>query len=559
MRTPAMNGAQKLLVSWAWVICLLSAAVLCTGCATVGVTGGGWPEPGLPPDVDEEVLEEGAEAEASRASADVWAVASGVQEVGARLSFTFWSERGALTLTGYTASGRSGPLGGKVDESATRHTLKTILQSFAQQRTGMSQVTMRREQAQWKVEYARLQAPRPPEVKTLPVRRAGLPAEVMISVSEGLGRLLRAVDVPRGGEAMVEAVVHLEDGRAEEWELQRSEVSRRSAAEELQKQGSRAADEAIAVVMPFTQGVGGRTIHLRLKLARPRGAHGTGGWVEEARVMRLPPPPELTAEFVAEYRMMHEDILRRWREETKAAAEWVAREGAEELALWYVGGIVTKGLGWLGARTLPTVMTALRRGGEAGAGWLRTTLARLPATRKQAFERLWTKVQLEGRKALSKDERAELRGLMEGLERLVKTPLDTTEKTKLRGEARKVYKRYHPQFAQALDTRGSDLPIHHRRGLEYAQLFPDEDINAADNLIMLTKDAHVCINRLWSKFRQARPQATAEDVEAVARTLDDRFKPWFNQPTAPSSVPYSLGEAEETALQQLQRLFPGLN
>jgi hypothetical protein len=86
--------------------------MLAAGCAMAGAARGDWPGPGLPPDMDEEVLEEGAEAEASRAVAEVWAVASGVQEVGARLSFTFWSERGALTLTGYTATGRGGPQAG---------------------------------------------------------------------------------------------------------------------------------------------------------------------------------------------------------------------------------------------------------------------------------------------------------------------------------------------------------------------------------------------------------------------------------------------------------------
>jgi hypothetical protein len=148
---------------------------------------------------------------------------------------------------------------------------------------------------------------------------------------------------------------------------------------------------------------------------------------------------------------------------------------------------------------------------------------------------------------------------MEGIERLVKTPLTSSEKKILRDKARTIYKEHHPHFAQLLDEKGPDLPIHHRRGLEYADLFPAENINEADNLIMLTKGVHERINRLWGKFRQARPQATAEDVEAVARIIDDRFKHWFNQPDVPSKAPYSLGEAEETALRQLQQLLPGLN
>lgn len=332
MLTSSQRGFTKALCAWHRVASLLAAALLATGCATAGAASGTWAGASLPPDVDEDVLEEGAEAEATRAVAEVWAAARGVQEVGARLSFTFWSEHGALTLTGYMATGRSGRQGGKVDEKATLHTLATALRSFAQHRTGMSQVTLEREETQWKVGY---------------------------------------------------------------------------------------------------------------------------GWVEEARVLRLPSAPQPDAEFAAQYRLMHEDILRRWREETKEGMAWVAREGAEELALWYVGGILTKGVGWLGARTLPAVMTALRRGGAASAGWLRTTLSRLSVEKKKTFERLWTKVQLEGKQALSSDERTELRGLMEGLEQLVRKPLDASEKVRLRAEARKVYKRLHPHLEQALDS-GSD-------------------------------------------------------------------------------------------------------
>ena len=553
------RGSTKVLVPWRGAVSLLAIALLATGCATAGVAIGTWPGSSLPPDVDEEVLEEGSDAEASRAVAEVWAAAREVQEVGARLSFTFWSEHGALTLTGYMATGRSGRLGGKVDEKATLHALATTLRSFAQHRTGMSQVTLERQETQWKIGYARLSEPRPSEAKTLPVRSAGLPVEAMRSTTESLRRLLRAVDVPEGAEARVEVAAHLEDGRAEEWELQRFEITSRNPSGPPHEPRPPAADEAAAVVLPFTQGLGKRTVCLRLKLSRPWSSRWAGGWVEEARVLRPPPTPQADAEFAVQYRMMHEDILRRWREETKEGFAWVTREGAEELAVWYAGGILTKGLGWLGARSLPAVMTALRRGGAAGAGWLRTTLSRLSVEKKKSFERLWAKVQLEGKQSLSRDERAELRGLMEALEQLARTPLDSSEKVRLRAEARKAYKRLHPHLEQALDAGGADLPIHHRRGLEYAHLFADEDINGAANLIMLTKDVHVRVNRLWSKFRQARPQATAEDVETVARTIDDRFKPWLNQPGALPNAPYSLDAAEEAALHHLRRLFAGLD
>jgi hypothetical protein len=533
-------------------------AALSTGCATAGVGGGGWPGPGLPPDVDAEVLEEGAKAEAARAVAEVWAVASGVREVGARLSFTFWFEHGALTLTEYKASGRGGAWGLEVNGRTTRHALATLFRAFAQQRTGAVHVMLERREAGWDVGYVRLEEPRPSEAKTLPVRREGLPVEAVKSATEGLERVLRAVEVPEGSAAQVEVTVHLEDGRTEEWELQRVEVARRGAAGEAPKPGGPAAVEVTSVVLPFTQGVGERRVLLQLSLVRPWGSRGLGGWVEAARVERQLSSPAANAEFVAEYRLLWEDILRRWREDTKEGAEWVARRGVEELATWYAGGILTKGVGWLGIRTLPTVVSALRRGGEASAGWLRTTLSRMPGEQRQAFERLWSKVQLEGKRSLSKGEKAELRALMEGMERLVQTPLDKDTKDQLRLRARGIYKRLHPHMAEALDQRGGLLPIHHRRPLEHAHLFPEDDINGADNLIMLTREAHDRINALWTKFRRARPQATAWDVEEAARAIDARFSPWYHRVDAPPQVPYSVKEAEATALTQLQRLFPGL-
>jgi hypothetical protein len=47
-------------------------------------------------------------------------------------------------------------------------------------------------------------------------------------------------------------------------------------------------------------------------------------------------------------------------------------------------------------------------------------------------------------------------------------------------------------------------------------------------------------------------------VEAVARAIDARFKPWYHHASEPQRVAYSLGEAEEAVLKQLQQRFPGL-
>jgi hypothetical protein len=356
----------------------------------------------------------------------------------------------------------------------------------------------------------------------------------------------------------VEVAIHLEDGRVEKWEPLLFDVTRRRSEGLIRQPDPHMLNEATAVLLPFTQGIGERTVHLRLRLALPHGAQRASGWVEVARVVRPLPPPGTNAEFVTEYRALHEDILRRWREDTKEGSAWVARHGVQELTYWYVGGVVLKGTAWLGARVAPTVLRALRRGGQAAAGWLRTTLSRVPVDKRQAFERLWTKVQLEGKRSLSKTERDDLRDLMEDIERIVTTPLDINAKKKLRADGREAYKRLHPHFAKVLNEKGAELPIHHRRQLEHAHLFPEEDINSADNLAMVMDDVHDRLNALWNKFRRARPQATAQEVKAATKAIDDQFQPWYHQPSEPPHLPYSLREAEETALQNLRRLFPGL-
>ncbi len=410
-------------------------------------------------------------AEATLALSRMWSVAGSVQQVGSRLSFSFWSERGALTLVDYSATGREGALGLPIDADGFQEELAHVLTRFAQRHTGLVLLTLERQQARWTVSYSTSDQPRPPEAKTLPVRRAGLPASEVSALSLAVRHVLSGVQVPAGSQARLEVELSLEDGRAEDWRLRLFEITHSGTGGASRTLASAVVEEVIAVLLPFTQGLGPRTVRLDLRLALSPGAPQAHGWVEQAFVERPPAPDELNAAFVTEYRAMHEDIIRRWREESRQGGVWVARQGFEELAVWYVGGIVLRGLGWLGAKVAPTVVRALRRSKDAAAGWLRTTLIRLSPEKRQAFERLWTKVQLEGRKSLSTGERDELRSLMESVERLIHTPLDDRAKKRLRERAREAYKNAHPEIARLLDEMGAELPIHHRYPLEHAHLF----------------------------------------------------------------------------------------
>ncbi|WP_309893401.1 hypothetical protein, partial [Archangium sp.] len=258
------------------------------------------------------------------------------------------------------------------------------------------------------------------------------------------------------------------------------------------------------------------------------------------------------------YHAMHEATLLRWREGVYEGSAWLAEKGVEEAALWFVGGIIGKGLGSFLTKGLEWVPKALGREPEVAAGWLRSALKRLPGQEKKAFEQLWRKVALEGEQALTGDERKALRGLFVRLEQVVQQPLDGNPKKMLRDEARKYYMELYPHLKEALVKGGKELPIHHRRQLEYAHLFPDEDINAGENLAVVQDYVHKKINFLWGRFRRARPNATADEVKRAAEIIDGHFESWYHRIDDPPGMSRSAEEAKEAALRALRSQFPGL-
>jgi hypothetical protein len=535
---------------------LLAVALLVSGCATVQAeTGGsGTAGTGLPPGVSAQELEAAAEAEAALLATQLWEVTRDVHEEGARLSFTFWNQHGALSLTGFSAHGRSGPPGAAVDAEQTQRALSAVLSQYPRRHLGGATLTLRREQAGWAVDYSGSHAPRPPEARTLPVPLREFPADTVLVGIESLRRLLSALEVPAGGEASVEVKADLEDGRIEGWRLHTFQLTRSGGRPRALS--PHVTHQAVQVLLPFTLGLGPRTVHLRMKLAHHPQDTAVHGWVESAEVERPPPPPETIAQATAEYHAMHEFILWRWRHEVKEGGKWAAQRGAEELVLWYAGGVLLKGGGFLVKWGESAMRRALARGGEASAGWLRTALSRLPGDKRREFEQLWAKVHVEGERALTADERAKLRGLMERIELLVKTRLEPSEKNLLRRHARERYKKLHPELEKLLDEAGPAYPIHHRRPLDYASLFPDEDINAAHHLAMVRKVVHDHINRAWDRFRRLRPEPRADEVLKAAEAIDATFGDWYHRVGNPPVVKMSLAEAEQAALRALEQLFP---
>jgi hypothetical protein len=365
---------------------------------------------------------------------------------------------------------------------------------------------------------------------------------------------MRTVQVVPGSETRVEFVVHLEDGRLTGWELLTLQRTQEAHGGSLRPLPSEMTGAVTYVLLPFTEGLGPRTVHLVLRARHGPGEMDMHGWVESARVVRLESPtPEPSW-----YRAMQEATLLRWREGVQEGSAWLARKGVEEMALWYAGGMVAHGVGFFATKGLAQVARALKRSPEAAAGWLRTTVLRLPGEKRKTFESLWRKVQIEGEKALTQGERTTLRSLMERIEQLVAIPLSPDDKKSIREAARRYYKKLHPELEALMDEFPMRYPVHHRRPVEYAHLFPDEDINAAENLMLAQKPVHERINALWSKFRAAREGATAREVEEVAAIIDNHLGSWCDRVNLPEQLPPAFTKAEEAALRELQHRFTGL-
>jgi hypothetical protein len=508
--------------------------------------------------------EEGRESEAARkaeverALAWVAGVASGVREVGTRLAFTFWTHEGALTPLGYQEAPAGGSSGRVVEAQELERALHPVFTEFLGRRTGEVLLTLRREEGRWAVAYdATGQGTRPAEAKTLAVGIRGTPSATFLAVHEAMRKGLRAVQVPEEGAARVEVAVGLEDGRLTGWELVEALHTRQGRGGVARALSPEVAGQAVQVLLPFTEGLGPRMVRLVLRVEHRAGEVEARERVELARVERPPSALALTPEQ-GWYHAMHEATLLRWREGVYEGSAWLAEKGVEETALWFVGGIIGKGLGSFMTKGLEWVPKALGREPEAAAGWLRSALKRLSKQEQNAFEQFWRKVALEGEQALTRGERKALRGLFVRLEQVVQEPLSPTLKNSLREDAREYYKQLYPQFVKSLKELREALPVHHRRPLEHAHLFPAEDINAAENLVMVQDHVHKKINFLWGRFRRARPNPTADDVRRAAEIIDGHFESWYHRVDEPPGLSRTADEAREAALRELRTQFPGL-
>jgi hypothetical protein len=493
-------------------------------------------------------------AEAERAIAQILEMVRGAERVGSRLAFTWWVEGGALTLVKYRAEVGDGPVMNTGERKALKKVLRVMLTDYTRGRTGEVEVQLRRGEEDWDASFkVAREGARPPEAKTLPVRRVVGAEEATSALAERVRAWLKAIQVPEGGAARAQWQVHLEDGRLLGWEMREYRQVQAARGEGTLAWPPSMEREIVNILQPLTEGLGKRTVRMGLWAEHSLGASKARGWVEHSEIERPPPDPDWSW-----YKAMHEGILRRWREEVEEGAKWLAEEGAKETALWLAGGIVERGMVLLVPGSLKVVRAALGRGEAAASGWLRTMLTRLPAERRRTFEQLWRKALLEGESSLSNKDRDAIRGMMEGIEHLARQPLGKDEKRHLREAARGYYKELYPHLAALMDSNPTMYPIHHRRPLEYCHLFPTEDINAAENLILAHYEVHVRIGSLWTNIRQRPKALTAQEVDQIAEVIDKHFKHWYHRTAVREEEKAILDVATNTAHEELRALFPDM-
>ncbi|MCY1073098.1 hypothetical protein [Archangium lansingense] len=538
-------------------ICLLALAL--QACATTGALDELEPEEELPSGEmgrdppppwemrDAETDEEARRAEATAALSGMRGVASHVEQAGTELVFRFWAHNGALTLLAWRRDARGAGLAGKVDSFAPGFELD--LPTYVGSRTGEVVLTLSQERRGWGLRsFTTAEGSKPLEARTLPVRRTGVTADTLAQAHAVASQLTRGLRVPKGGRATASVEVLLDDDRILGATIVRYESQGGAPAREP---SPNLVAQITQALLPFTQGIGPRTVRLNLE-AEHRQTESQVRWrVMEAETLR--PDSPAPADLVTEHYALYERILREWREEAKDSFIQAGVTSTEFLATWFISGLAIRGGLALFEAVAPRLAPILARGGSEAVAWFRSFLARVRPAEREQFHRLWTKAQTQG---LSAAEMEQFRKLMARFENLLGAKLDDYASGELRKMAHNdFYGKFHADLAKLLlDERGMFYPVHHRIPLEYTHLFQRLNINARENLWGVHDLVHRKINKVWTVFRRAKGKATAEDVRKVAAIVDRHFGRWFNQPYEAGRSASALARAEADALDEVKVL-----
>ncbi|MCY1080152.1 hypothetical protein [Archangium lansingense] len=497
---------------------------------------------------------EARQAEVAWALARMWEVASGEEQIGTVLVFTFWVERGAFTLLSQSRGAARGETGQPVRAESFMQGLRSLLTMLAEMRTGALSFTLHRERSRWRSDYEAASMEEPAEARKHPARRTGVSVGTLLAVQAMTKQVVRVLQVPAGASARMTVELALEDDRLMGW---KSGPYQAGSGGRGRPADARAEQVLTLAVLPFTRGLGPRTVRLELSGTHD-GKSATSHWrVARVETLRPEPADEAVEDVLREYRLLHAEVFHRYREEMVDSVQLAGVFTLEQVALCVIGGLVGKGLHLAFEVLAPTVMRVVTRGGVAGMRWLRTQLVRAGRKDQELLRRLFAKVETEGVGSLSAAERNELTELLRRMEQSLTVKVDPDAKRKLRAKAKSdFYNVLHPDLKQLLrDADGNQYDVHHLVPLEYAHLFPELDINAAVNLKALGKPAHEGVNKMWNLFRiKAGDSANPEQVKKMVAITEQQFGCWFNKVYEPGQSDALLEKATAAALNDVRAL-----
>jgi len=439
-------------------------------------------------------------AEAARALEVLWGVAGSTHALGTEWEFRFWSQGGALTLLSLHSAEAGdenlAPLSRGAFLPRLSRELPTLLGTSPREVT----LSLEREETGWSVDLDKSSKEEtPPFVRTIPSVRSGVSRSTHQQVLDTARGIARLTTVPHGGSSELTAQVSLEDSRILSWEPEELDSSGGGPALSA---GEEAVNLVVAVLLPFTQGLGERTVSLSLQAEHHPGEARPRWRITAAHLLEPPPLRPQVADIHGEYKQLHESIIVGFQNEARETAILAAGFTLEQIAYSIVGGLALKGAWALIGKGAPTILSVLSKGGKAAVRWFRDLLVRAPAAEREAVLRLWTKAETQGINALTAAEKQQFQALMGRLERILESPVGIDAKRDLRKWSRKAYfEQYHPELAKFLGNKGMSVyEVHHLCPLRYAHLFPKLDITGKANLAGLHKSAHKSISRIWDSL-----------------------------------------------------------
>lgn len=490
-------------------------------------------------------------AEAERAVGEMWGVVNGINAPGAELEFLYFTSQGAMTLVEIK---RAQPGAGSVGSASLDDFKNTTFDFKGGLATGSTLVTfvgtseryvrivLRRTAAGWSLQRFGEESPSdhpsmPAEGRTIPnAAGTGWPVEVFTRVVDRVSKIVPLLGVYPGGTATFRFAVEYDDDRVESLTLGGGTYTG-GKGPTFTPAGSGISTVLTNTILAFSQGLGRRRIAFSLD-GSASGAASAAIWrVSDARVDRGPAPklPDEAEAIVSDYYRMHAEIIAKWREGVKDAGVYAAMFGAEQLAFWLIGGVITKGLGLVFETAAPRLIQFIRLGSKGrsreGVAYLETMVARLGPAERAEMQGLARKAETEGVESLGKAERERLGQLLKKLEELIDKPLTQVEKDTLRGRMVARFKGAKPAVDAAFQAANRGYQIHHRLPLEYAHHFPGVDVNAGRNLIAMETEVHRGVNAIWTRLRTSTPagKVNGNVVSRTADFIDKQFGRWYDK------------------------------